>query len=89
MVGIAVGEAALDAAMAMIGLAVLPGNHAHDLLAAHFRLESAADAAIGAGGDRRMLGQAYLDDRLLLKRRRWAGLYAGAAGDAFGLEKGL
>ena len=89
VVGVAIGEAALDAAMAMIGLAVLPGNHAHDFLAAHFRLESAADAAIGAGGDRRMLGLAYLDDRPLLKRRRWASLNAGAAGHAFRLKERL
>ena len=87
MVGVAIGEAALDAAMAMIGLAVLPGNHAHDFLAAHFGLEGAADAAIGAGGDRRMLGLADLDDRLLLKRRRWAGLHAGAAGHAFRTQR--
>ncbi len=83
---IAIGEAALDAAMAVIGLAVLPGNHAHDLLAAHLGLESAADAAIGAGGDGRMFGLADLDDRILDQRRRGAGLNAGAAGDAFRLH---
>ena len=33
--GIAPGEAALDAAMAAIGLAVLPRHHAHELLALH------------------------------------------------------
>src|SRR5208283_3116678 len=38
---IAIGEAALDATMAVIGLAVLPGNHADDLLAAHLGLEGA------------------------------------------------
>jgi hypothetical protein len=61
---IAPGEAALDAGMAAIGLAVLPGHHAHELLAAHLGLEVAADAAIGAGRDHRMLGLADLDDRL-------------------------
>ena len=50
--GIAPGEAALDAAMAAIGLAVLPRHHADDLLALHLGAEGAADAAIGAGGDR-------------------------------------
>jgi hypothetical protein len=49
--GIAPGEAALDAGMAAIGLAVLVRHHAHQLVAAHFGLEGAADAAIGAGGD--------------------------------------
>ena len=86
---IAIGEAALDAAMAVIGLAVLPGNHAHDLLAAHLGLEGAADAAIGAGGDGRMFGLADLDDRILDQRRRGAGLNAGAAGDAFRLHIAL
>ena len=86
---IAIGEAALDAAMAVIGLAVLPGDHAHDLLAAHLRLEGAADAAIGAGGDGRMFRLADVDDRILDERRRRAGLHAGAAGDAFRFHEGL
>ena len=64
MVGVAPGEAALDAGMAAIGLAVLVGDHAHQLLAAHLGLEAAADAAIGAGRHHRMLGLADLDDRL-------------------------
>ncbi len=89
MVGVAIGEAALDATMAVIGLAVFPGNHAHDFLAAHLGLEGAADAAIGAGGDGRMFGQTDLDDRLLLKRGRWAGLHTGAKGYAFGVKEGL
>ena len=58
VVGVAPGEAALDAGMAAIGLAVLVGDHAHELLAAHLGLEAAADAAIGAGRDHRMLGLA-------------------------------
>ena len=86
---VAIGEAALDAAMAVIGLAVLPGHHAHDFLAAHFSLEGAADAAIGAGGHRGMLGLADVDHRFLGQRRGRAGLHAGAAGDAFGFEEGF
>src|SRR6185503_12283200 len=85
--GVAPCEAALDAGVAAIGLAVLVGNHAHDFLAAHFRLEGAADAAIGAGGDHRMLGLADLDDGFFRQRRGWAGLHAGAAGHAFGAEE--
>ena len=85
--GVAPGEAALDAGMAAIGLAVLVRHHAHDFLAAHFRLEGAADAAIGAGRDHRMLGLADLDDGFFRQRRGRAGLHAGAAGDAFGAEK--
>ena len=87
MGGIAPGEAALDAGMAAIGLAVLPRHHAHEFLAAHFRLERAADAAIGAGRDFRMFRLADLDHRLLGQRRGRAGLHAGAAGDAFGSQE--
>jgi len=89
VVGVAIGEAALDAAVAVIGLAVLPGDHAHDFLAAHLGLEGAADAAIGASGDGRMFGLADLDDRILDQRRRGAGLNASAAGDAFRLHIAL
>ncbi len=86
---IAEGEAALDAGVAAIGLAVLVGDHAHQLFAAHLGLEGAADPAIGAGGDDRVLGRADLDDGLLVERGRRTGLHAGAAGDAFGREEGL
>ena len=89
-VGVAPGKATLDAGMAAIGLAVLVRHHAHHFLAAHFRLEGAADAAIGAGGDDLgMLGLADLDHGLLGQRRGRAGLHAGAAGHAFGAEEGL
>jgi hypothetical protein len=87
--GVAPGEAALDAGMAAIGLAVLPRHHADDFLAAHFRLERAADAAIGAGRNHRMLGLADLDHGFFLQRRRRAGLHAGAAGDALGIHEAL
>ena len=85
--GVAVGEAALDAGMAAIGLAVLVGQHAHDLVAAHLGLEGAADAAIGARRDHRVLGRPDLDHRFLVQRRSRAGLHAGAAGHAFKLEE--
>ena len=86
---VAPGEAALDAGMAMIGLAVLIGNHADELFAAHLRLEGAADAAIGAGRDRRMFGLADRDHRFFGERRGRAGLNAGAAGHAFRLDEGF
>ena len=85
--GVAVGEAALDAGMAAIGLAVLVGQHAHHLLAAHLGLEGAADAAIGASRDHGVLGRPDLDHRFLVQRRSRAGLHAGAAGHAFRLEE--
>ncbi len=87
--GVAPGEAALDAGMALVRLAALVGHHAHDRVAPHLRLEGAADAAIGAGRDHRMLRLADLDQRLLRKRRGRAGLHAGAAGDAFRREETL
>ena len=87
MGGVAPREAALDAGMAAVRLAVLVRHHAHDLVAAHLGLERAADAAIGAGRHHRMLGRADLDDGLLVQRRGRAGLHAGAAGHAFGAEE--
>src|SRR4030095_8248524 len=87
--GIAPGEAALHAGMAVIRLAVLVGHHARDFRALHLGLEGAADAAIGAGGDDAVLGLALLDDGLFHQRCRRAGLHAGAAGDAFGIQEVL
>src|SRR5262249_55672337 len=87
--GVAPGEPALDAGVPLVGLAVLPGHHAHDLVALHLRLEAAADAAVGAGGEHAVLRLAELDDRLLLQGRRRAGLHAGAAADALALHEGL
>ena len=84
---IAVSEAALDAGMASIGLAILVGEHAHHFLAAHLCLERAADAAIGAGGDHGMVRRSDLDHRFLVERRSRAGLHAGAARHAFRLEE--
>ena len=86
---IAIGEAALDAGMAVVRLAVFVGNHADELLAPHLGLEGAADAAIGAGRDRRMFGLANLDHRFLNQRGGRAGLDASAAGYAFRLEERL
>ena len=73
--------------MAAIGLAVLPGNHADDLLATKLGAEGAAHAAIGAGRDHRAFRSAQLDDGLLGQGGRRAGLHAGAAGDAFGTQE--
>ena len=89
MGGVAPGEAALHAGMAAVGLAVLVGHHANDLVAAHLRLEGAADAAIGAGRHHRMLGLADLDHRLLGQRRGRARLHAGAARNALRSEEGF
>ena len=87
MRGVAVGEAALDAGVAAVGLAVFPGHHAHDFFAAHFSLERAANAAIGAGRDGGMLGLADFDQRFFGERRGRAGLHAGAARDAFRIQE--
>ena len=87
VIGIAIGETALDATMAAVRLAVLVRHHPHQFLAAHFRLERAADAAIGAGRHHGMFRLADLDDRFFRQRRRRAGLHAGAAGNAFRSEE--
>src|SRR5690606_302474 len=62
-------------------------RHADHLVALHFRLERTTDAAIGAGGQHAVLRLAVLDDRLFHQCRGRAGLHAGAAGHAFGIEK--
>ncbi len=84
--GVAVGEPALDAAVALVGAAVLRRDHPYDArvvaLALDLGAERAADAAVGAGGLDGARGHAELDDRLLLERGRRAGLHAGAARDA-------
>src|SRR5579872_366777 len=84
---IAPGEAALDAGMAVVGLATLVRRHAQDLVALHLGLEGAADAAITAGGDHAASGLAGGDHRFLDQGRRRASLDAGPAGDAFGSEE--
>src|SRR5262249_7841046 len=86
---VAPGEAALDAGMAPVRLAVLVGHHAHQLVAAHLRFERAARAAIGAGRDHRPLRRADLDHRLLVESRGRAGLHTGAARHAFRREEAL
>ena len=73
--------------MALVGLAGLVGDHAHDFVALQLRLERAADAAIGAGRHHRALRRSHFDDRLFVERRGRAGLHAGAAGDAFGRQE--
>src|SRR4029077_704763 len=55
-------------------------HHPHDFVAAHFRLERAADAAIGAGSERRPFGLAFFDDLLFEQRAGRTRLHAGAAG---------
>src|SRR3546814_10841248 len=87
MLGIAPGEAALDAAMPAIGLAFLPRHHAHQFLAPHLRAEGAADAAIGAGGDDGAVGRAGLHHLLLDQAGGGAGLNTGPTGHAFGRER--
>ena len=89
MVGIAPGEAALDAAMPAVGLAVFPRHHADQLFALHFGAEGAADTAIGASRDDRTLGLAQFLDALFHQRRSRAGLDAGAAADAVGREESV
>src|SRR5262249_10085125 len=80
-------EPALDARVAVVGLAVLVGHHADDLGALHLGAERAADAAVGAGRDHGVVGLALVGDRLLHQRRGRARLDARAARHALGLEE--
>src|ERR1035437_5710465 len=77
MRGVAPGEPALHARVTLVGLAVLQGHHPYHLVTTKFGLERAADSAVGAGGEHRVLGHPRGDDRLLLQRRRGAGLPRG------------
>ena len=89
MLRVSPGEAALDAGVPVIRLAVLPRHHAHHLIATHLRLEVAPDPAVGAGRDDRVLRLAHLHDRFFHQRRSRAGLHARAAGDAFAGQERL
>ncbi len=85
--GVAPGEAALDAGVAVVGLAVLVRDHAHQLFAFHLGAERATHTAVGASGDDAALRLADLHDALVDQGRRRTCLHAGAAGHAFGIEE--
>ena len=79
MRGVAPGETAFHAGVALIGLAALRGHHAHNFLAFHFGVEGAAHAAIGAGGFNGIVGRAHRDHGFFVQRCGRAGLDTGAA----------
>ena len=85
--GIAVGKPPLDAGMPPVGLAVLVRRHPHQLIAAQFGLEAAADPAVGAGGDDRPHRSAQFDHRLFLQGRSRASRHASATRHAFRRQK--
>src|SRR5450830_613062 len=87
--GVAPGKAPLDAGVAVVGVAVLVGNHTHQLVAFHLGAERAAHAAIGTGGDHGAFGLAQFDHAFFHQGRGGAGLYTGAAGHAFRVEEVL
>ena len=87
--GIAKGEAALDATVAVVGVTALVRDHANQLVALHFGFEAAADAAIGTGGDLGMLRHAVLDHAVFHQGRGRAGLDTGATTDALRVHKVL
>ena len=82
-------EAALDAGVAVVRVAVLVRHHAHELLALHLGAERAADAAVGAGRDDAALGLAHREQRFLDQRAGRARLHAGAARHALGIHERL
>src|SRR5690606_37563943 len=86
-VRIAVSEAALDAGVAAVGLAVLPRHHAHQLLAAHFGAEGAADDAISDDGYDRPLRQAERAFGLFQQGRGTERLPAGSAAHTFARQE--
>src|SRR5262249_21863384 len=82
-------EAALYARMAMIGVAILVGNHANDGIPLDLRHERAADAAVRARGKHRPIRLTKLIDGLFHQRRRRACLNARAAGHALRFHEWL
>ncbi len=82
-------EPAFHARVAVVRVAVLVRDHAHDFLTLHLGAERAADAAVRAGRDDRMLGHALGDQRRLGERRGRTRLHARAARHAFGIEERL
>src|SRR3982075_3881394 len=62
--GIADGEPAFHAGVAVVRMTVLVGDHANDFLALHLGAERAANTAVGAGRDDAVLGLALLDQSL-------------------------
>ena len=87
MLGIAPRKATLYATVAAIGLTVFVGDHPHQLLAAHFCAEGAADTAIGAGRNNAAFGCADLYNLFFYKGCCWAGLHTRTARHAFGTHK--
>ena len=80
-------EATLDATVTVVRLTVLVRHHANDFAALHLGAERATDTAVGAGGRDRVVGLAFIDDRLLHQRRCRARLHAGTARHAFGIKE--
>src|SRR6266403_869374 len=87
--GIADGEAALNAGVAVVGMAVHVRHHAHHLGTAYLGAERTAHAAVGAGGDDAVFGLTLLDQRFLGQRGSGTRLHAGAAGDTLGVKEGV
>ena len=87
--GVAPGEAALHAGVAVIRLAVLEGHHANDVVALQFGLERAADAAIGARRNHAAIRRALFDHGFFEQAAGGARLHARAAGNAFRFDERL
>ena len=87
--GVAESEAALDARVPVVGVAILVGHQAHHLVALGLGLERAPHTAVGAGGDGAFLGLTVFDHRLLHQGGGRAGLHAGAAAHALGIHERL
>src|ERR1700760_4733787 len=80
------GEASFDARMAMVGEAVLVRHHADDFVPFDFGLERASHPAIAASSDYGAVGATPFQQALFHQGVGRAGLNAGAARDAFGID---
>ena len=89
VIGVPPREAALDARVPLVRASALVRDHVHDRVALHLGLERAPDTAVRAGRQDASVRWSELDEGLLLEGVGRAGLHAGAAAHALGLEERL
>ena len=87
--GVAPGETALHAGMAVVGVAITVRHHADDGVVLGFGLQRATHAAIGASGRDSARRLPHHLQRLLGERARRAAFHASAARDALGIDEGF
>ena len=86
---VAEGEAALNAGVALVCLAVFVGCHTHHLIALHLGFKGTANAAVGAGSGDRVFGFSCVDNAFFGECRGRADVHAGATRYAFRVHESV